>query len=99
MSLSVETGGAAATVGHTSFIVLKFGGTSVSSAENWHRIKKILESRLAQPAADGGKTKVLMVHSALSKVHIWAWRWHVAALRRHYRFGLRRCDSLRCAEP
>jgi diaminopimelate decarboxylase/aspartate kinase len=48
-----------------NFLVLKFGGTSVSSADNWTRITDIVRSRLA--SADEG-TKVVIVHSALSKV-------------------------------
>ena len=46
----------------SNWIVLKFGGTSVSSRENWNRIVPILKKRL-----DDGK-KVLVVHSALSQV-------------------------------
>ena len=32
----------------TPFVVLKFGGTSVSSADNWRRIGAVLQSRLAE---------------------------------------------------
>lgn len=42
--------------------VLKFGGTSVSTAENWQKIRRILEEKLTS-----GK-KILLVHSALSQV-------------------------------
>ena len=44
------------------FVVLKFGGTSVSSAANWRNIKGVLQARLAE-----GLTP-LVVHSALSGV-------------------------------
>ena len=42
-------------------LVLKFGGTSVSSLERWQTIKKICEERIGD-----GQTKVLVVCSALS---------------------------------
>jgi diaminopimelate decarboxylase/aspartate kinase len=42
--------------------VLKFGGTSVSTAPNWHRIARIARDR----SQDG--THVLIVHSALSGI-------------------------------
>jgi len=44
------------------WIVLKFGGTSVSTAPNWQRIAQIVRRR----AADG--SRVLLVHSALSGI-------------------------------
>jgi len=44
------------------WIVLKFGGTSVSTAPNWQRIAQILRQR-----ANAG-SRVLVVHSALSGV-------------------------------
>ena len=47
------------------FVVLKFGGTSVSTAPNWKRIGAIVQSRLA---ASGDNLKVVLVHSALSGV-------------------------------
>ncbi len=46
----------------TGVVVLKFGGTSVSSASNWAHIASVLADRQAQ-----GHT-VLVVHSALSGV-------------------------------
>jgi diaminopimelate decarboxylase/aspartate kinase len=46
----------------TDWIVLKFGGTSVSSLSNWRNIRSIARDRLAQGA------RVLIVHSALSGV-------------------------------
>jgi diaminopimelate decarboxylase/aspartate kinase len=45
------------------FIVLKFGGTSVSSVENWRRIAGIVKLRLSE---GGGQRKIMIVHSALS---------------------------------
>jgi bifunctional diaminopimelate decarboxylase / aspartate kinase len=46
----------------SAWIVLKFGGTSVSSLANWHNIAKVTRSRL-----DGG-ARVLIVHSAVSGI-------------------------------
>src|ERR1700728_5443815 len=45
-----------------SWIVLKFGGTSVSSLENWRNIASIVRARHAAGA------RVLIVHSALSGI-------------------------------
>lgn len=44
------------------WIVLKFGGTSVSSAENWTHITSVIRSRLKQGY------RVCIVHSALSGI-------------------------------
>ena len=52
--------------GSQTFIVLKFGGTSVSSAANWKRIAAIIRQRLG--ARDETSPKIVIVHSALSKV-------------------------------
>jgi bifunctional diaminopimelate decarboxylase / aspartate kinase len=46
----------------SSWIVLKFGGTSVSSLANWHNIAKVTRSRL-----DSG-ARVLIVHSAVTGI-------------------------------
>jgi diaminopimelate decarboxylase/aspartate kinase len=46
----------------SAWIVLKFGGTSVSSLANWHNISKVTRSRL-----DSG-ARVLIVHSAVTGV-------------------------------
>jgi diaminopimelate decarboxylase/aspartate kinase len=46
----------------SAWIVLKFGGTSVSSLANWHNIAKVTRSRL-----DGG-ARVLIVHSAITGI-------------------------------
>src|ERR1700733_9743530 len=46
----------------SSWVVLKFGGTSVSSLENWRNIASIVRARHAAGA------RVLIVHSALSGV-------------------------------
>lgn len=44
------------------WVVLKFGGTSVSTAPNWHNIAGIVRQRLAAGA------RVLVVHSAVSGI-------------------------------
>jgi bifunctional diaminopimelate decarboxylase / aspartate kinase len=44
------------------FVVLKFGGTSVSSAANWHNIRDVLKARLAEGV------QPVVVHSALSGI-------------------------------
>jgi len=44
------------------FVVLKFGGTSVSSAANWRNIASVLKARLAEGLAP------VVVHSALSGI-------------------------------
>jgi diaminopimelate decarboxylase/aspartate kinase len=46
----------------SAWIVLKFGGTSVSSLANWRNIAKVTRSRL-----DGG-ARVLIVHSAVTGI-------------------------------
>jgi diaminopimelate decarboxylase/aspartate kinase len=48
--------------GGSSWIVLKFGGTSVSSLETWRNIATVVRARLA------GGARVLLVHSAISGV-------------------------------
>jgi len=50
------------TSSENDWIVLKFGGTSVSSVSNWRNIRGIALDRLASGA------NVLIVHSALSGV-------------------------------
>ena len=42
------------------WVVLKFGGTSVSSAANWHNIAAVLRERIA------GNLRPLVVHSAMA---------------------------------
>jgi len=54
--------GAPTAINESPWVVLKFGGSSVSSAENWSTIAKLIRNRLA----DGLRTVV--VHSALSGV-------------------------------
>ncbi len=46
----------------TPWVVLKFGGTSVSSGANWRNIAAVVRARLAT------STRVLVVHSALSGI-------------------------------
>ena len=45
-----------------SWLVLKFGGTSVSSAANWHNIAQVLRTRLAE------RFRPVVVHSALTGI-------------------------------
>ena len=45
-----------------AWLVLKFGGTSVSSAVNWHNIAQVLRARIAE------HFRPVVVHSALSGV-------------------------------
>ena len=54
--------GASATIAESPWVVLKFGGTSVSTAESWATIAGILRNRLAQGL------KPVVVHSALQGV-------------------------------
>jgi diaminopimelate decarboxylase/aspartate kinase len=44
------------------WVVLKFGGTSVSSASNWHNIAGVLRERIA------AGLRPVVVHSALSGI-------------------------------
>ncbi len=46
----------------SSWVVLKFGGTSVSNLANWRHIAAVVRSRLA------AGTRVLVVHSAISGI-------------------------------
>ena len=46
----------------TAWVVLKFGGTSVSSLANWHNIASVVRARLA------AGTRLLLVHSAVSGI-------------------------------
>jgi diaminopimelate decarboxylase/aspartate kinase len=48
--------------GASSWIVLKFGGTSVSSLDTWRNIAAVVRARLA------GGARVLVVHSAVSGI-------------------------------
>lgn len=59
---SSETLGATAAIAASPWVVMKFGGTSVSSAENWAVIAQLIRSRLA----DG--LKPVVVQSALHGV-------------------------------
>jgi diaminopimelate decarboxylase/aspartate kinase len=44
------------------WVVLKFGGTSVSSVSNWHNIAQVLRDRIAEGL------RPVVVHSALSGI-------------------------------
>ena len=50
------------------WVVLKFGGTSVSRRNRWDTIGRIAAKRVADAAAGGADTRVLVVVSALSGV-------------------------------
>jgi diaminopimelate decarboxylase/aspartate kinase len=54
----------------SDWIVLKFGGTSVSRRDRWDTIGRLMAERAAEPGAagSGGTTRVLTVVSALSGV-------------------------------
>jgi diaminopimelate decarboxylase/aspartate kinase len=45
-----------------AWLVLKFGGTSVSTAANWHNIAQVLRARISE------RFRPLVVHSALSGI-------------------------------
>src|SRR5688572_3810004 len=46
----------------STWVVLKFGGTSVSTADNWRNIVQVLRARLAEGL------RPVVVHSALSGI-------------------------------
>ena len=54
--------GAPADVAASPWVVMKFGGTSVSSVENWETIARLVQARLA------AGLKPVIVHSALATV-------------------------------
>ena len=54
--------GASEDIANSPWVVLKFGGTSVSSAESWETIASLLRNRLAEGL------KPVLVHSALKGV-------------------------------
>ena len=57
-----STLGAPESIANSNLVVMKFGGTSVSNADNWQRITALLRNRLA----DG--LRPVVVHSAIGKV-------------------------------
>ena len=57
-----DTLGAAQPIASSKLVVMKFGGTSVSSAGKWQRISGLLRNRLASGL------RPLVVHSAIGKV-------------------------------
>ncbi len=59
---SLDTLGVPAEISSSKIVVLKFGGTSVASVENWQNIASLLRTRLA----DG--LSIVVVHSALAGV-------------------------------
>lgn len=54
--------GASDAIANSNLVVMKFGGTSISSADNWQRIAALLQNRL-----ENGLRPVV-VHSAIDKV-------------------------------
>jgi diaminopimelate decarboxylase/aspartate kinase len=54
--------GAPGPIANSNLVVMKFGGTSVSSAANWQRISSLLQNRLESGL------RPIVVHSALSNV-------------------------------
>jgi bifunctional diaminopimelate decarboxylase / aspartate kinase len=67
----------------SAWIVLKFGGTSVSNLANWNSIAQIARARLA------GGARVLLVHSALSGITDRLERLLVAAIAQAHEEELR----------
>ena len=59
---SSEALGAPAEIGNSPWVVMKFGGSSVSTAENWATIARLIRNRLA------AGLKPVIVHSALKSV-------------------------------
>jgi bifunctional diaminopimelate decarboxylase / aspartate kinase len=66
----------------SEWIVLKFGGTSVSSANNWRNIQRVVKAREAEGL------RVLIVHSALSGVTDLLERLLTSAARGDHKSGL-----------
>jgi len=60
MEIEKNAGGAANRMDHVGWLVLKFGGTSVSSRRNWQTIERIIRQRLA------AGNRVMIVCSAIS---------------------------------
>ena len=54
--------GAPGPIANSNLVVMKFGGTSVSSAENWQKISSLLHNRLKSGL------RPIVVHSAIGKV-------------------------------
>ena len=71
----------------SAWIVLKFGGTSVSSLANWRNIAKVARARL-----DGG-ARVLIVHSAVTGITDRLEKLLGAALARRHEEDLREIEE------
>jgi diaminopimelate decarboxylase/aspartate kinase len=69
-------------------VVLKFGGTSVSTAANWHNIASVLRERIA------GGLRPVVVHSALSGVTDRLESLLAAAIAGEHTAALERLESL-----
>jgi diaminopimelate decarboxylase/aspartate kinase len=51
-----------APAGESSWVVLKFGGTSISTVSNWRNIAQVVRARVAED------TRVMVVHSAVTGI-------------------------------
>jgi diaminopimelate decarboxylase/aspartate kinase len=74
--------------GRPPWVVLKFGGTSVSSVTNWHNIARVLRERIAEGL------RPVVVHSALSGITDRLESLLAAALVGAHGAGLERIESV-----
>jgi diaminopimelate decarboxylase/aspartate kinase len=72
---------------NSSWMVLKFGGTSVSSLANWRNIAKVVHARRA------AGTQVLVVHSAISGITDRLEKLLESALQRDYESTLKAIED------
>jgi diaminopimelate decarboxylase/aspartate kinase len=71
-----------------SWVVLKFGGTSVSSASNWHNIAGVLRQRMTEGL------RPVVVHSAVSGITDRLESLLIAALNGEHGEALRRIEAI-----
>jgi bifunctional diaminopimelate decarboxylase / aspartate kinase len=74
--------------GRPPWVVLKFGGTSVSSVSNWHNIARVLRERIAEGL------RPAVVHSALSGITDRLESLLAAAVAGAHGAGLERIESV-----
>jgi diaminopimelate decarboxylase/aspartate kinase len=74
--------------GRPPWVVLKFGGTSVSSVSNWHNIARVLRERIAEGL------RPAVVHSALSGITDRLESLLAAAVTGAHGAGLERIESV-----
>src|SRR5580658_727700 len=74
----------------SSWVVLKFGGTSVSTLSNWRNIAAVVRARVA----DG--TRVMVVHSAVSGITDRLEKLLAAALGGAHEAALRVIEERHC---